>query len=116
MSISLLNKSMAALAIKKSTQEYLIKTVNNLQVGKAITKNQLNQTLQPGLFDIDVKPEDIKTFEWQYAIGNFKDASDEEAEESEKVVWKDFDIDNKIPEILYDCYCVLVRYEVQVVG
>ena len=70
----------------------------------------------PGLADIDVQPVEIKSMGWKYDIGQFKDAADEEATDEEKVQWKDFDIDNKVPVIQYDCYCILVRYEVEVIG
>lgn len=114
--IAMLNKSMSALAIKKSTQSYLEKSINALKVGKDVTINQLNQFIMPGLADIDVQPVEIKSMNWKYDIGQFKDAADEDAADDEKAQWKDFDIDNKIPQIFFDCYCVLVRYEVDVIG
>lgn len=116
LSIGLLNKTMSALAIKKASQDYLAKGINSLKVGKPVVMNQLNTFVAPGFSDIDLKPEEIKHLEWQYAIGQFKDQTDPDATDDEKVHWKDFDSDSKIGVIAYDCYCVLVRYEVEVVS
>lgn len=114
--VGMLNKSMSALAIKKATHSYIEQGVNSLKVGKPITVNQLNQWAMPGFADIDVQPVEIKSMSWKYDIGQFKDFADENATDEEKAQWENFDIDNKIPVIDFDCYCVLVRYEVDVVG
>lgn len=109
--ISAFKKSVSSLSVKNATKEYLEKAINSLKVGSDITINQLNQIIMPGLIDIDIQPVEVKTMGWEYDIGNFKDKED-----GQKPNWKDFDIDNKIPEIEFDCYCILVRYEVNVVG
>lgn len=114
--LATLGKSMSAPAVKKATTSYLTNAINSLKVGRNVTINQLNQIIMPGLLDIDLQPYQIKEFKWKYDVGQFKDLDDEDAEDWEKVDWKDFDVDSKIPDIEYDCYCVLVRYEVEIQG
>lgn len=114
--LATLDKSMSALAIQKATITYLTNAINSLKVGRPVVMNQLNQIIQPGFLDIDLQPYEVKEMKWLYDIGQFKDANDEEADDSEKADWKEFDTDNKIPVIFNDCYCVLVRYEVEILG
>lgn len=114
--IALLDKFVSAIAIQNACKPYFEKAINSLKVGRPVSKNMLTQIAQPAFLDIDIQPHNIQDVDWVYDIGVFKDKTDETAEPDEVVQWKSFNKKNSIDEIKHDCYCVLVRFDVNIIA
>lgn len=114
--IALLDKFVSAIAIQNACKPYMEKAINSLKVGRMVSKNMLTQIVQPAFLDIDIQPYNIQDVDWMYDVGVFKDKTDETAEPDEVVQWRAFNKKNSIDEIHHDCYCVLVRFDVNIIA
>lgn len=109
--ITFTGKLASAESVKLSTQDDITNYVNTLQVGKNIGMYKLIEIIQTGLMNIDMPTSTYKFVKFQYCIGEYPDTPP--GNEESTIPWKDFNEDSQITELLGDCYCELIRYEVK---
>lgn len=109
--ITFTGKLASAESVKLATQDDITNYVNTLQVGKNIGMYKLIEIIQTGLMNIDMPTSTYKFVKFQYCIGEYPDTPP--GSEESTIPWKDFNEDAQITELLGDCYCELIRYEVK---
>lgn len=88
------------LALEQLTQKAVTDYVNNLKVGIGINKFSLIKIVMPILIDAGIPAYTIKTMDFMYKLNGSES--------------KAFNSDGFIPEILFDCYCILTKYGVEI--
>lgn len=102
----------SAEAVRQATQNDILNYVNNLKVGTNVGMYKLIELCYKGLESINAPMSTVKFIKFKYCIGEYE-TPDKTNPDIPPIPWKDFNEDAHISELLNDCYCDLIRYEVK---